>query len=407
MAIARLGVGTLIVFLSLVWLAAPAFATGSRNWTGAVNGNWSEPGNWNPSGAPQNGDILGFGELFEANGAVKAMVNDMNNLSCTLLFSAVDGDYSLSGNTLKVSEVDVGIADGYVSGNTRTLTINCPLVFTNGGTIEVGRYSASETGENKSLLYLNGSITVQSGSLLMVAAANSGYSGHIYVTGALSGGGAVRAGTEENSGTQASIEFDSASDSSSFTGTLWLYTRGDTQITFNQSLGRMVSSFVGVNGSDTANLKLNQADQSGTTFDIESGGQLTLSGDNAAFDSIVMRNYSGDTNSSVLDTGSTVLTLDTGIAVGCDNNSVTPTIKGQLNLNGDLTMDVHGAATVGLDIPATIEGGGFNKVGTSTLILSGTNTFMDVAEVSQGILDVRNSSALGAVPGNPVTLSGG
>lgn len=46
-----------------------------RDWTGAINGNWSNAGNWDPPRPPENGDTL----WFEAN-ANRTMLNDIPNL---------------------------------------------------------------------------------------------------------------------------------------------------------------------------------------------------------------------------------------------------------------------------------------------------------------------------------------
>ena len=47
----------------------------SRSWTGAVNGNWSNPNNWSPAGVPQNGESLYFRD--DSN---SSMVNDLTGL---------------------------------------------------------------------------------------------------------------------------------------------------------------------------------------------------------------------------------------------------------------------------------------------------------------------------------------
>ena len=389
---------------ALGWLAAPAFAT-DREWTGAVNGNWSESGNWNPAGTPQNGDNL----TFDQNAFYLSNTNDLANLSISGLYFNNNYNYQLSGNSLGVLGIDIA------SGGSSTITINCPVTFGSGAFVDVSPGIAYLSG-NETYLRFNGSITIENGQLNLNADASKGAgtdweAGHIYVSGPLVGAGDIMAVAQDSGGHKGSIEFDSSSDSANFTGTLWLSSAGDAYdapITFNQTSGALVASYVGVTNGETANLILNQSDQQGTTLDIESGGQLLLNGGNAAFAGIVIRNFSADSKPSVLDTGSILAGLNSGgIVIRCDNNNVTPTIKGKLNLNGDLPFDVHGTATIGLEIDASMQGGGFDKTGGSTLILTGANTFTDVAEVADGILDVRNSNALGAAPGGPVTLFGG
>lgn len=77
-----------------VFASASVFAT-ERHWTGAVNNNWSTPGNWSPAGAPSAGDtLIGDGTMLT-----------MNNDLAPIVLSAVglNGAYVVSGNAIHVS----------------------------------------------------------------------------------------------------------------------------------------------------------------------------------------------------------------------------------------------------------------------------------------------------------------
>src|SRR5262249_17321735 len=63
----------------------------NRNWTGAVNANWSEPNNWSPAGIPQSGDDLSFGFVDDSH---RSMVNDVTALSVDVMFFA-NNDYQI------------------------------------------------------------------------------------------------------------------------------------------------------------------------------------------------------------------------------------------------------------------------------------------------------------------------
>src|SRR5438270_804252 len=121
-------------------------------------------------------------------------------------------------------------------------------------------------------------------------------------------------------------------------------------------------------------------------------GTLTLSGNNSGFTS-----------------GGTVLNLNGGVvAIGASNNMFT----GGLSFNGG-TLQTTGAAslanavtlgagggTVQTDAATTLSGnisgaGGLNKTGTSSLTLSGTNTFTGPATVNNGKLTLIGGSAIG------------
>ncbi|HXT11047.1 MAG TPA: autotransporter-associated beta strand repeat-containing protein [Candidatus Angelobacter sp.] len=397
-------VKTFVAASTCVLLAMPALAV-TRGWTGAVNGNWSEPGNWDPAGVPQYGDLLYFWDGVSVSHTT--MVNDIPNLSCTLAFDNTSHDFFLSGNAINVSEVDAVPGNASLTGYDQKVTIACPLVFPNGGTIDVGPAAAADLGENKETLNLNGGIQVGSGKTIFIhAEGNAGMSGHVYIVGALSGNGDVSAHTDEVDGsTKGSIEFDSAANGT-LGGRLWLSTDGDTTIDFNQPPGVAIAPFVGVHNGATANLRIEQTDQSGTTLDIESGGRLFISGENATFDRVSMQNSASDSQASTLNTQNFLLGLNGGIIAACNNDTYRPTIQGRLNLNGPELIELGGTATVGLDIPADIEGDGFQKYGNPTLILEGTNTFTGTAEVDEGTLDVRNPNALSS-GGADTLINGG
>ncbi|MEO7677713.1 MAG: hypothetical protein ABIV39_13210 [Verrucomicrobiota bacterium] len=83
-----------------------------RNWVGGgLVGMWSNPGNWNPSGVPQNGDQLNFDAGFPPPSGV--MVNDLTNLTVQHL-AFPSGAWQLSGNELGVIAAIGNSGDGLV-----------------------------------------------------------------------------------------------------------------------------------------------------------------------------------------------------------------------------------------------------------------------------------------------------
>lgn len=92
---------------------SPAHAATTRVWTGAVNLNWSTPGNWDPPGPPADGDALVFG----APAAGKTLVNDagpfdvvnnrplgVNLSSLTFNAGAAFATLTLIGNPVSISK---------------------------------------------------------------------------------------------------------------------------------------------------------------------------------------------------------------------------------------------------------------------------------------------------------------
>jgi hypothetical protein len=92
-----------VVFAALACaLAALPAAAVLHTWSGAVNGNWSNAGNWSAGGAPANGET-GVQFLFpNAQGNMASMVNDVTGLSVTSIAFA-DTAYVLSGNAITLN----------------------------------------------------------------------------------------------------------------------------------------------------------------------------------------------------------------------------------------------------------------------------------------------------------------
>jgi len=149
---------TLLLMLATLcapsWIGMPALGS-ERHLVGQTNPYWSEPSNWNPAGAPQNGDVLDFDGGNDSN---QSMVNDVVNLTVNSMNfgnGQNSEDYQLSDNSLTInSAVDV------VPSGSSTITINCPLVFPTGGNVDAQPESDGNISENTANLYLNGPITV-------------------------------------------------------------------------------------------------------------------------------------------------------------------------------------------------------------------------------------------------------
>jgi hypothetical protein len=88
-----------LLTLVLSLCSAPALFAITRNWTGAVSANWSEPGNWSPAGVPQPADVL----VLSAPGSQHAsMTNDLP-AGTTVGPLKITGPMTLSGNPLTLS----------------------------------------------------------------------------------------------------------------------------------------------------------------------------------------------------------------------------------------------------------------------------------------------------------------
>jgi fibronectin-binding autotransporter adhesin len=398
-----------------------------RNWTGATSANWSQPSNWSPAGAPQTGDRLIFGAVSDSN---RSMVNDITGLSLLgLRFS--NNNYQVGGNGVSFTG---GIDTDHVLGGSFTISINCPLVFPNGGVIAaIPGTGGAAVGYDNAELDLNGPITV-SGGLLQVAAYSydlgisiRGGNSRIVLQGQIAGAGDILAASEYQNDAQGTIQFN-GSQANTFSGTLRLsgtvpalsiswpccWTSSKTvPFTFNNSGGAVVNSRLEFLSGEPEPFQLtfNQAGQIGAnaTVAILGGSQVALKGSDQTIGSLVLSNFSADASASTLDTGSTTLAINGGITSSANNQNVNPIIKGHLNINGYEQMYVEGGPVPGLEIAASIAGNGYVKTGNGTLRLSGNNSNFGDIEATAGNIEARTATAFG-VSGNPafgVHLEGG
>jgi hypothetical protein len=214
------------------------------------------------------------------------MVNDLSNLSVTnVTFEELlqGHDYQIDGNPLTV----LGAIDAYdvfdVVSPSYAVAINCPLVFPGNASITTeGTYG--DLTETTIDIHLNGPITVQSGTLKLIARASDvdgGGNGHIYVSGAISGAGNVLVSSEIKDGHLSTVEFN-GTPGNSFGGTLFLQSSGNAPILFNKSSGFVAANRVAVINGSSVVLHLAAPDQIGGLLASE---WVILNG-KAAFDAL-------------------------------------------------------------------------------------------------------------------------
>jgi hypothetical protein len=87
------------IFALLVCLLTSLSLFAQRTWTGTVNANWSQPGNWFPAGTPQPSDALSF-----QNGAAnRDMINDLPPGTAVGSMEFSTDPYTLTGNLLTLN----------------------------------------------------------------------------------------------------------------------------------------------------------------------------------------------------------------------------------------------------------------------------------------------------------------
>src|SRR5262245_52246493 len=138
-----------------------------RSWTGAGGNNlWSNPNNWSPAGAPQDGDDLNFFNICPLPIGCPAftVVNDLNNLRVGELrfgdHASGNVEYIVNGNPLRLTD---WIVVGQATGDDTPLavvTLNCPLVLENDPQFRVyyGGWGGFPTDGRENRLFLNGAL---------------------------------------------------------------------------------------------------------------------------------------------------------------------------------------------------------------------------------------------------------
>jgi len=183
-------------------------------------------------------------------------------------------------------------------------------------------------------------------------------------------------------------------------------------------------------GSNTINLAISMS--STRTFSISNAGEtLTVSGVISGAGGLIKDGGAGKLILSGANTYNGATTINVGaLSISADNNlgaapgSATP---GQLTFNGgtlattaDFTLDpnrgiaLSAAATIDTAANTTLTYNGImagtnalTKSGTGTLVLGGLNTYSGTTEVSAGVLNLRNASALGATSSGTTVDSNG
>lgn len=322
------------------------------------------------------------------------------------------------------------IINGLISnGSASSLSVN---IF--GTTGQRGVWSL--TNNNNSY---TGDTTVSNGTLVFSSIANTGMNSsigagsnlvvgantHVKYTGAAASTDRAISGTGQfyNNGTGALTLNGSVGSGLLFRGGSNFIVNG--LVTGSGGLGRTDggtvflnndnNSFTGdVSISDGA-FRVNTVSNNGTNSAIGSNGRIALgqgsttvgrfeyTGNSASTDRLILMRNDGATSSGrgiieVFTAGQT-LTFTSGVRV---NNAAAANVS-DLTLRGAGNGEIQGQIGGTASSASAVVSLQLVKTGTGTWILSGANTYARETTVSAGILNIRNSSALGAVMSNETT----
>jgi fibronectin-binding autotransporter adhesin len=129
------------------------------------------------------------------------------------------------------------------------------------------------------------------------------------------------------------------------------------------------------------------------------GGGYSITGNGITLTSgFVANNATGSNSFTAPITLATAQTFD-------DANPAATLTLGAINTGVLQLLTIDGSGTV--SIGGTISGsGGITKNGSGTLILSGSNTYLGITTINQGVVNVQSNSALGATTAGTTVISG-
>lgn len=346
-----------------------------RLWTGAgPNDLWSTPANWNPAGAPQNGEDLGF----LAGAPRQTSTNDLIGRTFhSFIFNGAGADYTLFGNSIALSAGanTLGTARGSLNFSLVTLAANQEFiaddshfnvssdVALNGHTLTLRATTSNSTASViGSISGVGDVVKVGVGESLFGGPEGNTFQGTTYVTegilklgkGNIGNGLAVPGDLEIGSHID---RFDPFSDPFLF--------------------GKVVM------------LRANMVTNTGTI--TINHGSINQNG----FDQVIgpLRLFDGGINTS----NATLIPTATISQPGWPFTRY-PSIDGHVSLPSDITFDLHGHGY--LFLGATVSGGGgIILEGIGSLKVYNTNDFTGPVTVNGGLFWVNESTqALGQHP---------
>jgi autotransporter-associated beta strand protein len=384
-------VAALLVVLALLTLA-PRGAAQTFTWTGAQNANWNIGNNWLGGAAPTGAG--GENLVFPSGVSNLLTSNNINNGTFNSIVIKGSG-YTLSNKTVTVGAG--GFADSSIGGAntvsfamtfaaTRTVTVsNAATTLTISGVIS-GAGGLTKSGSGTVALSAantyTGVTTINAGTIAIAADAGLGAAPGAPTAGKLTfGGGTLRTTASFTLAANRGIALTGAGTISTDPGTTLTYDgiiAGASTLT-KAGTGTLIVSgantYTGATAASAGTLQL------GATNAVPSGSAVTVSG-GAAFD---LHGFS-DAIGSLAGAGTVTSGAAGAVTLTAGGNNGSTTFSGVIQ---------NGSGTVAL-----------TKTGTGTLTLSGVNTYSGASTVSAGVLDVRNSTALGATAGATTVASG-
>lgn len=403
---------TATVTLNAPMVIEPVSSTGNGSYTFANNSTSTPTTDTNPYPMTINGSISG--------GATTGTI--------TLNFAATTGNRS--------NDASANIMNGLISdGASGGVSVN---VTGSGGQLGVWRFNNNNNS-------YTGSTTVNNGTLIFTSIANAGVNS------------AIGAGSILNLGSNTHVKYvgGAASTDRAITGSGSFYNNGTGALTLNGTLAAgltfrgsqnfiiygLISGASGLSRTDGGTVFLNNSNNSfsgnisisdgafqaltifnaGVNSSAGKGSTLLLgqasttvgrfeyAGNTTSTDRLIVMNNSatGNTGRGIINamTAGQTLTFTNGVRVATGNTVSAAANFSDLTLTGSGNGEIQGQIGGTTGNAATVVNMQIIKSGTGTWTLSGTNTYLLQTLVNAGILNIRNSSALGDVVTNEAVPS--
>jgi autotransporter-associated beta strand protein len=361
--------GLPVTLAALTLCASTAYGQGgSRMWTGAVNGDYYNVGNWSPSGNFPNGNATFSGTV--PNSTITKTGNSYeyifglifgNTLSTQSSFTFSPGGtrFFVGGSSISTAAVTSGRLTDEIGVD--VYLANAATAFDIGSNHDL-KISGNVTGSGATVTK-NGAGTLILSGTNTYAATTTAAAGTLLATRAVSLAGYNSAGK---------VIFNGGTIGAQLGGSGWTTTEVDTL------LGNATKTN-GTLGIDTTNGNLTQW----TPFTAGSFGALGLT-----------------------KLGTNTLTLDQANTY----TGTTSVTEGTLSLTGSLTgggaISTSGTSVFSQSSTGGISGASsFTHGSSGTSILAGSNTYSGITNLTSGTLQIKNNTALGTTAGNTIVAT--
>ena len=342
---------------------------GSRTWTGAVNGDYYNGGNWSAVGNFPNGNATFSGTV--PNSTITKTGNSYdyifglifgNTLSTQSSFTFSPGGtrFFVGGSSISTAAVTSGSLTDEIGVN--VYLANAATTFGIGSNHDL-KISGNVTGSAGATVTKNGAGTLILSGINTYPATTTVAAGTLLATRAVSLAGYNSAGK---------VIFNGGTIGVQVSGSGWTTTEVDTLLA-------NATKTSGALGIDTTHGNLTQW----TPFTASGFGALGLT-----------------------KLGTNTLTLDQANTY----TGATSVTAGTLSLTGSLTgggaISNSGTSVFSQSSTGVISGASsFTHGSSGTSILAGSNTYTDVTNITSGTLQIKNNTALGTTAGNTIVAS--